>query len=44
VDGTSAYGPRTEEDLEINNDDDLDANDGLVPSTMSTNSQKRGSR
>jgi hypothetical protein len=29
--------------LRENNDDDLDANEGFVPSPMSTNSQKRGS-
>ena len=43
VDGTSAYVPGTKEDLEINNDDDLDSNEGFVPSPMSTNSRKRGS-
>jgi hypothetical protein len=41
VDGTSAYVPGTEENFENNNDDDLDANEGFVPSPMSTNSQKR---
>jgi flagellar biosynthesis GTPase FlhF len=39
VDGSSAYLPRTEENF----DDDLDANEGFVPSPMSTNTQKRGS-
>lgn len=44
VDGTSAYVPGTEEDFERNNDgDDLDGNEGFVPSPMSTNSRKRGS-
>jgi hypothetical protein len=44
VDGSSAYVPGTEEDLETNNDDDLeDANEGFVPSPISTNTRKRGS-
>jgi hypothetical protein len=41
--GTSAYVPGIEEDFERNNDDDLDANEGFVPSPMSSNSRKRGS-
>jgi hypothetical protein len=44
VDGSSAYVPGTEEDLETNNDDNLeDANEGFVPSPISTNTRKRGS-
>jgi hypothetical protein len=39
VDGSSAYLPGTEENF----DDDLDGNEGFVPSPMSTNTQKRGS-
>ncbi|XBH96383.1 hypothetical protein VPH35_086777 [Triticum aestivum] len=44
VDGSSAYVPGTEDCLELNNDDDLDGNEGFVSSPMSTNTQKRGSR
>jgi hypothetical protein len=43
ADGSSAYVPGTEEDLETHNDDDLeDANEGFVASPMSTNTRKRG--
>ena len=44
MDGSSAYVPGTEDCLELNNDDDLDGNEGFVSSPMSTNTQKRGSR
>ncbi|KAI4968246.1 hypothetical protein ZWY2020_005358 [Hordeum vulgare] len=44
VDGSSAYVPGTEDCLELNNDDDLDGDEGFVPSPMSTSTQKRGSR
>jgi hypothetical protein len=43
VDGSSAYVPGIEDNLEINNDDDPDASEGFVPSPMSTSNQKRGS-
>jgi hypothetical protein len=38
VDGSSAYVPGIEDNLEINNDDDPDASEGFVPSPMSTSS------
>ena len=44
MDGSSAYVPGTEDCLELNNDDDLDGNEGFVSIPMSTNTQKRGSR